>query len=87
MRDVQERRPSHNFDEARAAFDELIEQLSSAKSDTSTESEIERRLAKDGTEVLRRLMQGWFDRRYERAISEAKATPRFDRRPQPCHLD
>lgn len=76
MQDVQDLLGRNKFDEARAVLEALIAGLSAAASEPSTESAIERRIAKEGNEVMRLLLQGCLDERAKRALSEARSSPR-----------
>ena len=54
------------FCEAQVAMDKIIEQLLRMADEGATADAVSQLLAKDGTALLRELMQGYFDRRAER---------------------
>ena len=53
------------FCEAHVAMDKIIERLLAMADEGATADEVSRLISKDGTELLRELMQGYFDRRAE----------------------
>jgi len=53
------------FCEAQLAMDKIIEQLLAMADEGATADAVSQLLAKDGTALLRDLMQGYFDRRAE----------------------
>ena len=53
------------FCEAQLAMDKIIEQLLAMADEGATADEVTRMVAKDGTALLRELVQGYFDRRAE----------------------
>lgn len=71
MQNVQDLFLSNKFDEARIAFDELLAGLSAASAASATESDIERQIVREGKEVLRLVLQGWFDCRAKEAFAKA----------------
>lgn len=75
MQDVQDLFDGNKFDEARVAFEAMIAEASSKKSDTMTESAIARQIASAGNEALRLTLQGWFDRRRDQAVAKIEAEP------------
>ncbi|MEO8841000.1 MAG: ISKra4 family transposase [Kofleriaceae bacterium] len=72
------------FCEAHMAMDKIIERLLAMADEGATADEVSRLISKDGTELLRELMQGYFDRRAEReqyvAVVGADGVERRDAR-------
>jgi len=72
---AQSRDLAQPFAPARKKFEELLDELGSARMAEMTHSDVERALQRDGTELLRRLYQGFLDAQGNGAVAEPVRGP------------